>query len=223
MQWVCNNISRREDNKCSPGNFIHQYVKRVYRKWRDFFIKEMERYRFFYHSNLHLTTILENAISKPLIHKIKENKYLSRLKCKWYIDRFIMRTLKFISQQNWKYIILLSISTHGWNWFPKEMCFIDFLMTLTLQYCNCQYYLSQHKFYFISTKNAEMVSFSSKCSVFSFYVIRQLVLNLRGRSRLFFLFLVIFQTNQVHIWVFISRRHVIFIQHQHGIYDYIFQ
>ena len=171
----------------------------------------MERYRFFYHSNLHLTTILENAISKPLIHKIKENKYLSRLKCKWYIDRlsmYIMRTLKFISQQNWKYIILLSISTHGWNWFPKEMCFIDFLMTLTLQYCNCQYYLSQHKFYFISTKNAEMVSFSSKCSVFSFYVIRQLVLNLRGRSRLFFLFLVIFQTNQVHIWVFISRCHI---------------
>ena len=118
---------------------------------------------------------------------------------------YIMTTLKFISQQNWKCIIPLSIGTHGWNWFPKEMCLIDFLMTLTLQYCNCQYYLTQHKLYFIPTKNAEIVSFSLKCSVFSFYVIRQLVLNLQGRSRLFFLFLVIFQTNQVHIWVFISR------------------
>ena len=121
---------------------------------------------------------------------------------------YIMTTLKFISQQNWKCIIPLSIGTHGWNWFPKEMCLIDFLMTLTLQYCNCQYYLTQHKFYFIPTKNAEIVSFSLKCSVFSFYVIRQLVLYLRVRSRLFFLLLVIFQTNQVHIRAFISRSYI---------------
>ena len=85
------------------------------------------------------------------------------------------------------------------------MCLIDFLMTLTLQYCNCQYYLSQHKFYFIPTKNAEIVSLSSKCSVFCFCGIRQLVLYLRVRSRLVFLLLVIFQTNQVHIRTFISR------------------
>ena len=103
------------------------------------------------------------------------------------------------------YHTIVPISTHGWNWFPKEMCFIDFLMTLTLQYCNSQYYLSQHKFNFIPTKNAEIVSFSSKCSVFCVCVIRQLVLYLRVRSRLFFLILVIFQTNQVLIRAFILR------------------
>ena len=80
------------------------------------------------------------------------------------------------------------------------MCLIDFLMTLTLQYCNCQYYMSQHKFYFIPTKNAEIVCFSSNWSVFSFCVFY-----LRVRQRLSFLPLVIFQTNQVQMIALISR------------------
>ena len=41
-----------------------------------FFIKEMEQYRFSYHSGLHSTTLLEDTISKPLILKAKEHNYL---------------------------------------------------------------------------------------------------------------------------------------------------
>ena len=69
-------MSRREKINVHPAPSFINMSKEYSQSGGTFFVKEMERYRFSDHSGLHLTTLLENAISKPLILKNKEHQYL---------------------------------------------------------------------------------------------------------------------------------------------------